>query len=211
MARPKSIEDAALLAAARQVFAKAGAHGSTKEIARRAGISEAALFKRYRTVHALFRAAMMPPAVNAAEMIREASREREPHKCLLLIAEHVLDYFRSAAPLMSALTLHPLIGPDVLRKALGQDPVHELRQAIMFYLLGEARHERVSEASCEAAASLLVSSLHSIALLRASSKTRAPPKVDIASLVDALWQGLAPKQSKTSRSRRAVSSPGFFE
>jgi AcrR family transcriptional regulator len=208
MARPKTIDDAKLLAVARQVFVRAGASGSTKEIAKKAGVSEALLFRRYRTKRALFLAAMIPPKVDAAEMIREASRGRRPRECLVLIAERVLEYFRSAAPLMSVIAMHPLIGPDIPRKELRQDPVHELRQAILFYLLGEAKYRRVSRPSCEAAATLLVSSLRSIALFETMSpRDQTSPRIDVKSLVEALWCGLRPEHSTSSRSRRVTTGP----
>ena len=47
MGRPQTISNEDMLAAAREVFLKHGVFGSTKEIAQRAGISEAALFKRF--------------------------------------------------------------------------------------------------------------------------------------------------------------------
>jgi AcrR family transcriptional regulator len=69
MARPRTFEDAELLQFARREFLKHGIAGSTKEIARRAGVSEAGLFKRFRTKHALFIAAMMPPRVGGPKMV----------------------------------------------------------------------------------------------------------------------------------------------
>jgi AcrR family transcriptional regulator len=58
MARPTSIQDSALLAAAAQVFLAHGYQASTAQIARAAGVSEGSLFKRFRTKTDLFLAAM---------------------------------------------------------------------------------------------------------------------------------------------------------
>ena len=58
MPRPVSIHDDAILEAASQVFLAHGYKASTAEIARRAGVSEGSLFKRFRTKTDLFLAAM---------------------------------------------------------------------------------------------------------------------------------------------------------
>jgi len=58
MPRPVSIHDEAILDAASKVFLAQGYRASTAEIARRAGVSEGSLFKRFRTKTELFLAAM---------------------------------------------------------------------------------------------------------------------------------------------------------
>ena len=49
MPRPRRIDDATLLAAAREVFVAKGAAATTREVARRAGVSEGVIFQRYKT------------------------------------------------------------------------------------------------------------------------------------------------------------------
>jgi AcrR family transcriptional regulator len=58
MGRPPKITNEEILAAARQVFLVQGSNASTLAIAEKAGISEAAIFKRFTTKQALFLAAM---------------------------------------------------------------------------------------------------------------------------------------------------------
>jgi AcrR family transcriptional regulator len=58
MPRPPKITNEEILAAARQVFLEQGEGGSTLEIAEKAGISEASIFKRFSTKQALFLAAI---------------------------------------------------------------------------------------------------------------------------------------------------------
>jgi AcrR family transcriptional regulator len=58
MPRPPKITNEAILEAARQVFLADGVGASTLAIAEKAGISEAAIFKRFGTKQALFLAAM---------------------------------------------------------------------------------------------------------------------------------------------------------
>ncbi len=58
MSRPVSIQDDVILEAARKVFLKRGFRAPTVEIARKAGVSEGTLFKRFPTKPELFMAAM---------------------------------------------------------------------------------------------------------------------------------------------------------
>jgi AcrR family transcriptional regulator len=58
MARPPKITTEEIIAVARQVFLEQGAGASTLLIAERAGLSEAAIFKRFGTKQALFLASM---------------------------------------------------------------------------------------------------------------------------------------------------------
>jgi AcrR family transcriptional regulator len=58
MGRPPSIDDGELLRVARSAFMERGARATTAEIAQRAGVSEASLFKRWKTKPELYRAAM---------------------------------------------------------------------------------------------------------------------------------------------------------
>jgi AcrR family transcriptional regulator len=58
MARPTTISDDEILAAARAVFGEKGVRGTTAEVAARAGISEGIIFKRFGTKAQLFRQAM---------------------------------------------------------------------------------------------------------------------------------------------------------
>jgi AcrR family transcriptional regulator len=58
MPRPPKITNEEILAAAREVFLAQGESGSTLEIAEKAGISEASIFKRFSTKQALFLAAI---------------------------------------------------------------------------------------------------------------------------------------------------------
>jgi AcrR family transcriptional regulator len=58
MSRPALIQDETILAAARTVFLRHGYAAPSALIARQAGVSEGLLFKRFRTKHALFLAAL---------------------------------------------------------------------------------------------------------------------------------------------------------
>ena len=69
MARPVSINNDAILDAARRVFLKYGYQAGTARVAREAGVSEGSLFKHFKSKEALFLAAM---AVESQEQEWEA-------------------------------------------------------------------------------------------------------------------------------------------
>src|SRR5215470_10839817 len=60
MVRPARITDSQILVAARDVFLEKGISATTAEVARRAGIAEGSIFKRFPTKEHLFCAAMTP-------------------------------------------------------------------------------------------------------------------------------------------------------
>ncbi|HEY3835379.1 MAG TPA: helix-turn-helix domain-containing protein, partial [Bryobacteraceae bacterium] len=64
MGRNKTVSDEDLLGIARETFVEKGFAASTREIARRAGVSEGVLFQRFATKEDLFFAAMIPPAAD---------------------------------------------------------------------------------------------------------------------------------------------------
>jgi AcrR family transcriptional regulator len=52
--RPRKIDDATILTAARALFLEKGPGATTKEVAAHAGVSEGLLFQRYKTKADLF-------------------------------------------------------------------------------------------------------------------------------------------------------------
>ena len=93
MGRNKTIPDTGLLEIARRVFVEKGLGASTKEIARRTGVSEGVIFQRFNTKEDLFFAAMIPPP---ADLNRLFHHPRSKGRALLeKIVLSMLDYFRS--------------------------------------------------------------------------------------------------------------------
>ena len=102
MARIRKVSDDDLLAAARTVFTSKGFAASTREIARAAGVSEGLLFQRYRSKSELFFAAMIPPPISPSPGV---DGEFEP--AFRAFTAELLEYFRTAAPILAQLMTHP--------------------------------------------------------------------------------------------------------
>lgn len=98
MARPVSISSERILSAAREVFLEEGFSARTTEIARRAGISEGTIFKRFPTKQALFAAAMGADSSQWTESLPERIGRGELRDNLVQIALEVLSELRTTVP-----------------------------------------------------------------------------------------------------------------
>ena len=195
MGRPKTITDDALLLAAREVFVRDGALGSTKEIAKLAGVSEAALFKRYTRKADLFVAAMTPPPVDVEAILETARTHSDPQAAIACIAEEILAYFRFALPMVMPMISNPLIGLEGVRVAFGDNAVAQLAGGVADYLESEAAAGRINCPSPFPAAGLLVMGAHTLAQFEVMGLHEIPIGPEgVRALTDALWNGLAPKQ-----------------
>ncbi|MEQ1753126.1 MAG: TetR/AcrR family transcriptional regulator [Micropepsaceae bacterium] len=202
MGRPKSISDEDLLAVARVEFLRQGAFGSTKEIARKAGISEAALFKRYPTKAQLFLAALVPPTPGIEPVLERALAARTAKTGVQLVAEAVLDYFRVAIPMILPLITQREFGDTHLPRNFQTNPATSLLAAVSRYYREEISRGRLGTPSPDAAAAALVSAMHSVVLFEIMGfHGGTMPRTAIRAMVDSLWDGLEPKENR-KRSRK---------
>jgi len=195
MGRHKIIGDEQLLGHAKEVFLKGGAFGSTKEIARRAGISEATLFQRYPTKAALFLAAMVPPDVDVVGIVHAPTARKDPQGALTEIGTRMLAYFRNLIPTVMHLMTHPSIRmADVTAHFQGM-PEDALAAALAAYLRDAEARGKVKVRDPMAAAALLVSAIHSLALFEMMEMHGGQDMEHaVESFVKALWNGLDPKR-----------------
>jgi AcrR family transcriptional regulator len=194
MPRPKTVDDETLLAIAREVFVREGAFGSTREIARQVGLSEAALFKRFSTKAALFLAAMAPPVMDTQAMVEEAARIDDTRAALAFIADRSLGFFRECLPVIMPLLRNPLISPDAVHAHFGRGQAVRLTESIAGYIARETARGRLRAVEPFPAAALIVSSLHSIALFELMGfHDGAVPPGGVQAMLDILWTGLAPQ------------------
>jgi AcrR family transcriptional regulator len=162
MGRNKLVSDQAVLEAAREVFVEQGFGASTREIAQRAGISEAVLYQRHKTKVDLFFAAMVPPPLKlvAARGGRGFAADLES------LGLEVMQYFRGAVPVLLKLVNHPSFKLAMLGDSESRMPLYRLGDAVASCL---ERHRALGAITADAdriqAATLtLVATLHSLAL-----------------------------------------------
>ena len=102
MGRTKQVSDEAVLTAAREVFVEKGFGASTREIARRAGTSEAVLYQRHKTKLDLFFAAMIPPPFDRDDP-RAGVTDLGLAAELEGLGVEIMAYFRTAMPVLLQL------------------------------------------------------------------------------------------------------------
>lgn len=207
MARRRSISDETLLSAARAEFALRGADASTRAIAKRAGVSEAVLFQRFKTKAGLFFAAMAPRPPDLDRIFAAAARAGRPERALAAIAAGILDYFRSMFEVTLPLMSHPDFQPSVLAVGNGHSPERVLHEALARHFRSAGAARRMRPADADAAAMFLIAALHSLALYeRIGLHEPRDAGTAIRRMISVLWRGLAPrrpsaKPTKPQRSR----------
>jgi AcrR family transcriptional regulator len=199
MGRRKVISDKKLLELAREVFLQEGALGSTKEIAVRAGISEAAIFRRYPTKASLFLAAMMPPVVDVDAIIGAAADSDTPERGLSVIGHRMLEYFRGLIPIALQLLTHPDIGVEDFAPHFKSAPPQALMDGLAKYLSQLEAGGEIRKGNHHATAALFVSAIHSLPLfelLNMHGGSDLGHAVDV--FIQSLWLGLQPMKDRKS-------------
>lgn len=195
MGRNKQVSDVAVLEAAKAVFVEQGFGASTREVARRAGISEAVLYQRYKTKLDLFFAAMFPPPleIDAESDGRTLSAQDD----LGALAWRIMGYFRDAMPVLLQLVTHPSFNLAELHGPNARLPLHRMGEAVSACL---ARHREQGEIAPDGervhvATLTLLATLHSLALFeRMGIHGGSFPEVAVRNIVGLIVAGLAPEK-----------------
>lgn len=192
MARPRTISDAELLATARRVFVERGFAASTREIARRAGVSEGVLFQRYATKSDLFFAAMVLPSPDLARLFSSRGSRGLPH--LERIAEALTGYFRSITPVLLPLMNHPGFRFEEFVARHPNSPLDALRRDLVAFFVAEREAGRIGEVDPGAAALSILALAQTIAFFEqmGAHHGKFPPAL-LQRAVRCVWDGLAPR------------------
>lgn len=195
MGRKKIIDEETLLAAARSVFLELGNAGTTKEIAKRAGISEAAIFSRYPTKTALFVAALMSAHVDADTLI--ATEIEDPRDALVETGHRLLRHFRTVIPMGLRLMENSAVTMDELGNHFGNARVETVADRLADFLRQKDADGVMTVKNPLAAAHLLIAAIHSVPLYELM-KFHGTDNLDhsIEFFVDALCAGLPPGKAR---------------
>ncbi|MBX9601860.1 MAG: TetR/AcrR family transcriptional regulator [Bryobacteraceae bacterium] len=190
MPRKRTISEEDLLQAARGVFVERGFAASTREIARRAGVSEALLFQRYATKAELFFAAMVPPTADLDALFNQVHPSAELREGIERLGLAVLDYYRAALPVMEPLMSHPAFQMEEFARRHPSSPMVAMRwQMVRFFTIN-----RVPDPS--AAALLLLGAMRSVATYeRLGAHGGKFPTELILRALRCLWEGVDPSPS----------------
>jgi AcrR family transcriptional regulator len=198
MARPVSIKDETIIAAAREVFLERGIQATTAEVAERAGVSEGSVFKRFKSKLELFRAAMEDKIQDPAWVRELGGRvgRGDVREGMVVLGMEMIAFFRDLMPLMMMSWSNP--GPNGLPAAFaGPDPVpvRAIRQ-LMGYFEAEMRAGRLRRQDPEVVARAFAGALANFVLFdlvhRANGALPAGAEPFIRGLVSVLWTGIEP-------------------
>lgn len=205
MPRPATIRDEQILEAARAVFLKRGIRATTAEVAKRAGIAEGSIFRRFPTKASLWRAAMQPQMDNPEfiQMLERRVGQGDLRRNLREAGAEALELFSRVMPVMmmgwsnrDGEGEHPL---DHLSRVADPPPLKALRRVAAVFR-EEIRLGRLRKQNPEVLARIYVGSMQNyvfFALLMRSHGVQVIPKDQyLRDVVDLLWRGAAPEDER---------------
>ncbi|MEH1966718.1 TetR/AcrR family transcriptional regulator [Nostoc sp.] len=207
MARTPRITNQQILEAACQVFLQQGFGASTLEIAQQAGISEASIFKRFSTKEELFLAAMGIPEkplwVSELESLCGKGNLKEN---LIKVCLQIMEFYHEVLPLIMMLRSRGNALPELGGKE--PRPIGDVK-VLTAFLEREINQDRLRPSDPQTVAHILLGSLMNHVFLEqissqvSVSTTELPLNSGdratevssfVQSLVDIVWQGIAPRQ-----------------
>ncbi|NLY92830.1 MAG: TetR/AcrR family transcriptional regulator [Myxococcales bacterium] len=161
MARPKSIDDETLLESVRATFLELGPSVSTQELAKRAGVSEGTLFKRFGSKLELFQEAMRVPRVEdqpwlEAMLDRAGKGDLEEH--IRELALGLGRYIDESLPAMQTIHRHGGLSSEQIRELCGENGPSQLAMPARFreYFQREMELGRMRQANPETLADMFI-------------------------------------------------------
>ena len=192
MGRPPLVSREEVIAAARDVFSREGLSASIRDVAAVAGISEAAIFKRFATKAALVVAAMAPPKPDIPTLLAPLD-DQDLRQGIAGTMQNITDFFRETLPLTLPIAMQNDVGLRTYVEELGDNPATDLNASLAARLTGLINSGRLRKLQPFAVAGLIVATAHSLALFEIMGihGGRSPPEV-VRNMADAIWFGLAP-------------------
>jgi AcrR family transcriptional regulator len=201
MGRPVIINDERLLDAAREVFLELGVTATTAEVARRAGISQASIFKRFKTKQDLFLAAMREERDRRdwPGLLRLRAEEVGLRRALVDVGVQLVEFARRVFPLiMMSWSNRGEFGFAVGTSNGRAGPYGRFRELVASFE-AEMQAGRLRRQDAWSVVHIYLGALHSFVLIemvdpstRRGVGPREQPEAYVESVVEVLWAGLAP-------------------
>lgn len=196
--RPPRIDTEALLEVAREVFLERGVRATTLEVARRAGISEGAVFHRFKTKDALFRAAMGFDPLDLPQFIAETIRSLEGlevEEALTLLATRLLEKGRVVLPLMMMSWSNPdFMSPEQCDRDRGV--YQQMLKEFAAYYEAQMEAGKLRRMDAEVFIRVFIGAVHHYGMTRIFAQEAGeymlPEGTFIRGLVDLLLHGTLP-------------------
>ncbi len=196
MARPKSIDDEEILEAAREVFFEEGIQATTAEIARRAGISEGTIYRRYSTKNDLFVAAMdIPSPPEWVSTLEAIEAEDDLREGLYRVSLEIIEFFEEIIPKVN-MVMSNLADEQMFGRGDGAPPLRALK-TVMQFIERERERGRIGRCDPELVARMYLGSLFHFAFAQVSGMNEIlpmPRQTYARGVVKYLLDGLHPAE-----------------
>ena len=157
-----------------------------------AGISEAVIFQRFGTKENLFFAAMVPPEAQLESIFNVPPDHKQVDTNLKSVSLKIVAYFREVMPIFLSLISHPSFDMQTFLQRHTM-PVVQIGDRLTAYLNAEADLGRIRKDNVAAAAAVLLSHLHNLALSETiGSHQFIDTERAVSDAIAALWEGLTP-------------------
>jgi AcrR family transcriptional regulator len=198
MGRPQIIDDERVLEAAREVFLRKGLRATTGEVARRVGISQASIFKHFKSKQRLFLAAMQAERDRQdwLGLFERTRNEAGMEQALVALGVAIVGFFIQVLPLAMAIWCNrgELRLPEGL--AAGHAGPARAAQSLVAAFEEEMRAGRMRRHDPWLVTRSFVGAMQSYALVKHVFKgTLGPaftPEEYVRGVVKVLWEGAAP-------------------
>jgi AcrR family transcriptional regulator len=200
MARTPKITKEQILSAAREVFLEKGFGGSTLEIATRANISEASIFKRFSTKEELFFAAMgIPETPVWVKDLETLSGIGDFQENITQICLEMLKFYREVMPRLMMIRSRGNVIPFGPERA--SKPMRDLK-ALATFLEREIEFGRLHPCDPKITAHVLLGSLMNYIFLEHLDTHVSMPTSDpvfVQGLVGILIHGILPRHHSADK------------
>lgn len=206
MARPKTISDADLLGFARTVFRERGPNATTRDVAAAAGISQAALFKRFRSKDELFVAALSLHAPTLHEFVALEAPDDDPRTYLTSAAAWIMQHSRSVMPTILSLASHPRYGRELMMEIHRHNRAGEICAILQLRLRKWQEAGRLGNVPLVPFTHIFMQALTSRAIIEIWSGSEPSPSKpdDLRGFVDVFWDGLRPAEATRPKPSAAL-------
>jgi len=198
MARRTTISQDDILEAARSLFLEKGLDVPTAEIARKAGVSEGSIFRRFPTKQELFFAAMGleggPPWAKELEQLPGGDLQEQ----LANLAVRVIETFREMLPRMMMVWSCRGMNISTIRDVHSKFPRHAV-EALTDFIDRQMLAGKMRVGHPEIVSRIFLGSAFNYVFLETMGvEVRGPldVKTYATSLVNTLWHGVAPQAER---------------
>lgn len=204
MGRPRRISDDDIAREARAVFLTQGPGASTEKIARRLGVSQAALFKRVPTKDELLVLALCPRDTPTLlqQLPMGPDLDRPVPQQLTELVRALLGFFRDLMPALLTLKASGVALERAFPNGKVAPPL-KVREDLTLWLKLAHRQRKVRGGDLKSIAELILGALESRCLLEHLSGTKASHADDATfatEIVRAAWRGFAPDKIVSTNS-----------